>query len=221
MITILLPIYNGIEFINESVGSVLSQTYSDWELLIGVNGYIENSNVYQKAKEYEKKDNRIKVFDFYNIKGKANTLNELVKYVNVKCDFVALIDVDDVWNYRKLQIQSQILRHYDVIGSNCVWFGDRNGIIPAIPTGNISSYYFSQVNPIINSSVIIRKELSWWDPRFVLDDYDLWIRLRKQNKKFYNCKDVLVKHRIHKESAFNSKGNHNHVPALLKYHYGK
>ena len=33
-----MPIYNGIEFINESVPSILEQTYDKWELLIGING---------------------------------------------------------------------------------------------------------------------------------------------------------------------------------------
>lgn len=55
MISILMPIYNGIEFIEESVLSILNQTYDQWELLIGVNGYPENSDVYKIAKEYEKK----------------------------------------------------------------------------------------------------------------------------------------------------------------------
>ena len=39
MISILLPIYNGIEFIEESIYSILQQEYTDWELLIGINGY--------------------------------------------------------------------------------------------------------------------------------------------------------------------------------------
>ena len=41
MISILMPIYNGIEYINESVSSVLDQTYGDWELIIGINGHPE------------------------------------------------------------------------------------------------------------------------------------------------------------------------------------
>jgi glycosyltransferase involved in cell wall biosynthesis len=53
MISVLIPIYNGIEFIEESVGSVLQQTFTDWELLIGVNGHPENSETYQLAKRYE------------------------------------------------------------------------------------------------------------------------------------------------------------------------
>ena len=218
MISILMPIYNGIEFIEESVSSILRQNYDQWELLIGINGHPQNSNVYKIAKEYEKKSEalgKIRVFDFYEIKGKSNTLNVMIKFCNY--NYVALLDVDDIWHDEKLNVQSQLLNHYDVIGSNCVWFGDRAGTVPPIPVGDISNYNFFLVNPIINSSSIIRKELCYWNENGI-EDYDLWLRLRKQNKKFFNCKAILVKHRIHSSSAFNAKGNDNKVDGLLNSH---
>jgi glycosyltransferase involved in cell wall biosynthesis len=210
-----MPIYNGIEFINESVPSILQQTYDKWELIIGINGHPENSEIYKTAKNFEKSD-KIRVFDFYNLKGKANTLNELIKHC--KYDYIALLDVDDIWHPQKLEIQSNFLNDYHVIGSNCIWFGDRPGVVPQIPTGDISNFDFSIVNPIINSSVLIKKEFCFWNENG-LEDYDLWIRIRKQNKKFYNCPQILVKHRIHNTSAFNSGGkNNNLVPELLKFY---
>ena len=211
-----MPIYNGIEFIEESVSSILNQTYDKWELIIGINGHPENSDVYKITKEYEKRSVvKIRVYDFYKIKGKSNTLNEMIQYC--KYDYVALLDVDDIWHAKKLEIQSHMLNSYDVIGSNCVWFGDRPGIIPKIPIGDISNFDFSTVNPIINSSCIIRKELCHWNENGV-EDYDLWLRLRKSGKRFFNCKEILVKHRIHTASAFNAKGNDNKVNDLLVSH---
>ena len=215
MISILMPIYNGIEFIHESVPSILEQTYDKWELLIGINGNPENSEIYKIAKRFEEKSDKVRVFDFYNIKGKSNTLNEMIKYC--KYDYVALLDVDDIWHPQKLELQSVLLNSYDVIGSNCVWFGDRPGIVPSIPQHDFSNFNFANVNPIINSSVIIRKELCSWIENGI-EDYDLWIRLRLKNKRFYNCPQILVKHRIHNTSAFNSKGNNNKVPSLLQAH---
>ena len=50
MISILMPLYNGIEFINESIASVKNQTYKEWELIIGINGYEENSETFKKQK---------------------------------------------------------------------------------------------------------------------------------------------------------------------------
>jgi glycosyltransferase involved in cell wall biosynthesis len=215
MISILMPIYNGIEFIEESVSSILNQTYDQWELIIGINGHPENSDVYKIAKEYEKRSDKTFVYDFYNIKGKSNTLNEMIRHC--KYDYIALLDVDDIWHAKKLEVQSHMLNNYDIIGSNCVWFGERPGIIPTIPIGDISNFDFALVNPIINSSCIIRKELCIWNENGV-EDYDLWLRLRKLGKRFFNCKEILVKHRIHNASAFNSKGNDNKVDNLLVSH---
>ena len=217
MISILIPIYNGIEFINDSVVSIITQSFNDWELIIGINGHNQNSDVYQKAKLYESLDKRIKVYDLYQIKGKSNALNKMIDFC--KYNYIALLDVDDIWYYKKLEIQSKLLNHYDVVGSNCVWFGDIEGIVPKIPINDFSDFNFAEVNPIINSSSIIKKELCYWNEFWNgIEDYDLWIRLRKLNKKFYNCPEILVRHRIHKQSAFNSKGNNNKVNSLLKEH---
>lgn len=217
MVSILMPIYNGIEFIDDSINSVLLQSLDAWELIIGVNGHPENSVVFNQAKQYEDMDKRIRVFDLHQIKGKSNALNIMVEYCLY--NHVALLDVDDIWDINKLRIQSKFIPYYDVIGSNCVYFGDKNGVIPPIPQRECSTFNFLQGNPIINSSCIIKKELCYWNPIFDgVEDYDLWIRLRKQHKKFYNCPDILVKHRIHNTSAFNSNGNDNMVKNLLRYH---
>ena len=214
MVSILMPIYNGIEFIDESVSSILRQNYDNWELIIGVNGHPAKSRVYLLAKAYESTSNKIRVYDFPHIKGKANALNEMVKLS--KYDYVALLDVDDIWHDEKLDVQSQMFGHYDVIGSNCVWFGDYNGVIPPIPVGDFSNYDFKIGNPVINSSSVIRKHLCHWNENGI-EDYDLWLRLRKQGCTFFNCKAILVKHRIHATSAFNSKGHHNVEELKSKY----
>ena len=215
MISILMPIYNGIEFIDESVISIINQTFIEWELLIGINGHPVNSEIYKIALKYKTHPN-IRIFDFYNIKGKSNTLNEMLKYCSY--DYIALLDVDDIWYPTKLEIQQSFMNKYDVIGSNCIYFGESNGIIPSIPQQDISDFDFKIVNPIINSSCLVRKELCWWQYDNGVEDYDLWLRLRSLNKKFYNCREILVKHRIHSNSAFNAKGNNLHVEDLLKLH---
>jgi hypothetical protein len=213
LISILIPIYNGIEFIEESVSSVLEQSYEYWELIIGINGHPKDSDVYLIAKEYEKRSVKIKVFDFYTIKGKSTVLNEMIKYCNY--EYVAILDVDDIWHKEKLKIQSPYFGIYDVIGSRCVYFGDKEGIVPYIPIGDISNFDFLRVNPVINSSSIIRKNICFWDKNHDgVEDYDLWLKLWRGGKLFYNCGEILIKHRIHKTSAFNNTNN-NLVPELI------
>ena len=218
MISILIPIYNGVEFMDDSVGSVLNQTYQEWELIIGVNGHPENSDVYQRALQYidANNDKAIKVLDLHHIRGKSNALNEMVKHCTY--EHVALLDVDDIWHEKKLEKQMPFIVYYDVVGSRCIYFGDhREGIVPFIPLCDISHHDFFIGNPIINSSAIIRKGLCYWNENGI-EDYDLWLSLRAQNKRFYNCSQILVKHRLHTESAFNAKGNNNLVADLLNRH---
>ena len=217
MITILMPIYNGIEFINESVESIVGQTYEEWELIIGINGHPENSKEYQIAKIYENQNQKITVLDLHFISGKSEALNEMIKHATY--DHIALLDVDDIWHLQKLETQLPFVQEgYDVVGSRCIYFGTHthlHGIIPSIPTGNISNNDFFEFNPIINSSAIIKKEHCLWDGSLQLEDYDMWLSLRMKKKQFYNCSHILVNHRIHRSSAFNSKGNGNRLPELL------
>lgn len=213
MISILMPIYNGIEFIEESVSSVLKQTFTEWELIIGINGHSPNSEIYKIAKSYETKSNKIRVYDLIDIRGKSDALNHMLQYCNH--DYVALLDVDDIWMDNKLQTQFIYCFVYDVIGSQCVYFGSMEGITPRIPLNDFSDFDFALCNPIINSSVLIRKDLCLWLSNDGVEDYELWLTLRKQAKRFYNCSDILVKHRIHPTSAFNTQDHSNLIAKLI------
>jgi teichuronic acid biosynthesis glycosyltransferase TuaG len=218
MISILIPIYNGIEYIDESVNSVLDQTFQDWEIIIGINGHLENSMVYKAAKNYEDLDPRIRVYDMPEIQGKANALNAMIAYCSY--DWTAILDVDDIWMPTKLEKQVPFMNRYDVIGTLCVYFENLEGTIPKIPVGDISDFDFKSVNPVINSSSLIKKELAseyeWVEKYVGVEDYHLWLRLRKDNKQFYNVDEVLVRHRIHASSAFNSQDQRAKLTEILE-----
>ena len=216
MISILMPVYNGIEYISESVQSVFDQTFGDWELIIAVNGHEPGSFTYKIARDYAEIDDRVRVYDLHEIKGKANALNAMIPLC--KYDYVAILDVDDIWRPTKLAVQAELLRkdQYDVVGTKCVYFENLEGVIPQIPDGDFSDFNFKLVNPVINSSAVLRKELCKWNEEFAgVEDYELWTRLRRANKRFYNFEDVLVKHRVHQNSAFNTQ-DHSAKIALIK-----
>lgn len=203
MISILMPIYNGIEYIEESVSSVLNQTYTDWELIIGVNGHLENSDVYKRALQFS--SDKISVMDFPELKGKSITLNKMLEFV--KYDTICLLDIDDMWVPEKLEAQIPYIDKYDVIGTKCQYFGEST-VLPWLYMGEIVESHFSEINTIINSSCMInrRGRKIFWDPIWDgVEDFDLWIRLVKDNWTFYNVDSILVKHRIHKDSFFNTK----------------
>lgn len=225
-VSVLMPLYNGAEFLADSVPSFLAQTSKEnMELIIGINGYDENNrDAFHTATRWinhsGKKQIRVLNFPKSEVQGKAAALNEMLKYAIY--DTIALLDVDDVWMPTKLEKQLKMMKQgYSVVGSQCVYFGgDRrfDGIIPSIPLMDFTGADFFKVNPIINSSVLLKKSLCSWEWEG-LEDYDLWLRLKKNpDIKFWNVPEVLVKHRIHSKSAFNSKGNNLLVADLLAHH---
>ena len=219
MISILIPIYNGIEYISESIQSILDQTFQDWEVIIAINGHAENSFIYQIAKDYETVDNRIRVYDMHELRGKATTMNAMIGLC--KYDYIAILDVDDIWLPEKLEKQAELLKknHYDVVGTKCVYFENLDGVIANIPVGDITTFNFKEVNPIINSSAVLRKELATWNENFNtgVEDYELWVRLWMQGKQFFNFEDVLVKHRVHQNSAFNTQDHSAKIARIKEY----
>lgn len=215
-ITIFIPLYNGVEFLEESLVSVVNQTYTKWQLIIGINGHNDDIEFKYNIDDIVKKYNDNNKYDIfvknYNTVGKSNTLNEMVK--DAKYEYIAILDVDDYWELNKLELQIPFLEDYDVVGGRCKYFGTKEGS-PNIPLGDITlTHSIFSYNPIINSSVIIKKEHACWDDEnYVkacrLEDYSLWLKLYWKRCKFYNIDEILCHHRIHKASAFNNKNNEN------------
>jgi len=221
-VTIIIPLYNGIEFIEEAIKSVVNQTHKRWELIIGVNGYEINSHVEQEVNKicakflYHKHKIYVK---HYTTKGAPLTLNALAK--DAKYDYIAFLDADDFWETTKLEKQLKYIDKYDVIGTYCRYIGNLN-FCPSIPLNDISSHDIFTINPLLHSSILIKKELVQFDDHFVYD-YNLWFKLYHEKKKFFNVPDILMYHRVHNNSAYNGT-NQDYLEELKskwKKIYGK
>jgi len=202
MISILLPIFNGENFLDDSVNSIKKQTHKNWELSIGINGHGLDSKIYKRISEKFKDEKKIKVFQ-YDVKSKPLTLNLLAKEGDSK--FVALIDVDDVWEPTKLQNQIPFLKTFDVVGTSGRYMGKKRDKIN-VEVGKITYEQIFFHNCFINSSIVMKREDVEFDDVF-LDDYNMWFKLITKNRKFYNVDQVLVNHRLHDKSFFNGTNN--------------
>lgn len=215
-ISVIIPLYNGIEFLEKSMLSVIRQTYKTWQLVVGINGHSNDSDVLREAHAIANRLNNENKYDIlikhYDTSGKSKTMNAMV--ADCKYDRIAILDVDDYWADDKLEKQVPYLNDYDVVGAKCEYFEGKEGS-PPIPLGDFTNTHnIFSYNPIINSSAIIRKnDAIWDDERYVrdvgLDDYSLWFKLFYFKRKFYNVNEVLCYHRVHKQSAFNNTNNGN------------
>jgi glycosyltransferase involved in cell wall biosynthesis len=214
-ISILTPVYNGIEFLEQCINSVRYQTYPDWEMLIGINGHGDDGGEVGKiADKLAQIDSRIRVIiQGTSIKGKVESLNHLVTLLQT--EWVAILDCDDIWDSKKLERQIYTMYHEApdavVIGTFCQYFGEKHGRI-TLDAGYIEPDVLEKHNPIINSSAIIKRTCCHWELNDInagMDDYHLWMKICLSGGKLYNIPHYLVWHQIHRNSAFNSKSYSN------------
>lgn len=106
LVSVIMPSYNSEHFIAESIKSVQSQTYGDWELLI-VDDCSKDGTV-AVAEAAAKDDPRIHVFSNELNSGAACSRNRALR--EAKGDWVAFLDSDDLWDPDKLERQLAFMR---------------------------------------------------------------------------------------------------------------
>ena len=108
-IDILLTTYNGEKYLKEQIDSILNQTYTNFRLLISDD--CSKDSTIKILKEYEQKDNRIKVFLQEKNLGYVKNFEFLL--TKVENEIYALSDQDDVWNNDKVEKTYKKLKEED------------------------------------------------------------------------------------------------------------
>lgn len=106
LVSIVMPSYNSERFIAESIKSVQSQTYGDWELLVVDDCSADGTVAVVEA--MAKEDRRIHVFPNERNSGAACSRNRALR--EAKGDWVAFLDSDDLWEPEKLERQLTFMR---------------------------------------------------------------------------------------------------------------
>lgn len=99
LIDVLLPTYNGEKYVKEQIESILNQTYKNIRLIISDD--CSTDNTVQIVKEYEEKDNRVKVIVQEENLGVIKNIEFLLN--QVQADFYMLSDQDDFWMPQKIE----------------------------------------------------------------------------------------------------------------------
>ena len=96
LISIIIPCYNQAQYLEETLNSVQSQSYKNWECLIINDGSTDNS--LEICNAYKVKDTRFLVFDIEN-KGRSNARN--IGLDQAKGEWIQFLDSDDVLHQDK------------------------------------------------------------------------------------------------------------------------
>jgi len=101
LISIIVPLYNYEKFIRYCIKSILNQTYKNFELIIVDDCSKDNS--YKRAKNFEKKDNRVKVIKLDKNYGYSKAKNEGI--IRSKGRYIVTLDADDMMTKDSLEIR--------------------------------------------------------------------------------------------------------------------
>jgi len=116
LVSIIIPAYNAERFIAETIDSVISQDYPDWELLIVNDGSTDSTK--SIIDTYAKRDERITTIHKTN-SGVSDSRNTGIKHA--KGDYIFFLDADDVWNPNNVSEKVNYLNKekVDAVYSSC------------------------------------------------------------------------------------------------------
>lgn len=217
LVSVITATYNSEHFIEETINSVLHQTYTNWELLIIDDASTDGT--ISIIKSFALKHNNIKFFKNEANQGAAVTRNKGIK--EASGDFIAFLDADDVWKPQKLEKQLKFMLEYNAdVSFSSYDLMTENGLplhktVKAIPKLNYKKFlkcnYIGNLTGMYNTKTLgkiyapnLRKRQDWL----------LWLSaVKKSNKPAIGLKESLAIYRVRKNSISSKKLD------LLKYNY--
>ncbi len=206
-ISIILPVYNSKkERLSQSIESVLSQSFKDFELII-INDASTN-DIEETILKYQQKDKRILyIKNEHNLK-LTQTLNKGLEIAQWK--YIARIDDEDFWkDTDKLSKQIEFMEtnsDYGICGTNCKaitpdW-KDLFDVKKPQTNEDIMKNIFVWP-PFVHVSIVMRREcienVGLYDTnRDYIEDHELWLRIG-QKYKMYNLQDYTTFFRVNNQ----------------------
>jgi glycosyltransferase involved in cell wall biosynthesis len=198
LVSVILPVYNGEPYLQESIQSILKQDYPNFEFIIINDGSSDASwDIIQQIQDY-----RVRVFTQENC-GLPATLNRGIHLA--KGEFIARIDQDDRALPKRLSAQILFLQTHPQIGvvGSAYRIIDATGTVigiryPLCMPHQVKRHLFIG-NPFCHGSVVFHKHIvlsvGGYDHEAPIEDYELWSRLAGVTQ-ITNLPDVLYDYRI-------------------------
>lgn len=215
LVSIIMPTFNQAKYLVESIDSVRSQSYANWELIV-----IDNFST-DRTQEFVERynDSRIKYVKFKNFGIIAASRN--FGLANSSGNIVAFLDSDDLWEPRKLEYAVDVLNSdFDFVCTNIACFRDHetpvtlNGFNPEEVQSNPFDFVLERENFVSTSTVVARRLtlIPGFDvsPEFrTAEDLDLWLRTFSGGltRCFYS-REPLTRYRLHQSSASSNLSAH-------------
>ena len=203
LVSVILPVFNAEEYVQEAIESILTQYYKHFELIVINDGSTDNSA--SIIKELSEQDPRIVVISRPN-EGLVSALNTGLNYANG--EFIARMDADDKSMSDRFTKQVEYLLknpRVAVVGTFIKIIDEHGAFIRngEYPTESDAIEQFLEFGcPMAHPSVMMRREVV----KFVggyrkafshCEDYDLWLRISEEGFHLANIPEPLLAYRNH------------------------
>jgi len=199
LVSIIMSSYNSSSFLDDSIMSVINQSYVDWELLI-TDDCSQDYSV-ELIQKYTEIDHRIKLFSLNRNVGAAAARNNSLEKASGK--YIAFLDSDDIWLNNKLECQLAFMKLNDYAFTFSAYdkiseFGEKLSKIIYVPR----SVTYNQLlrNTIIGCLTVIIDKEKTGDFRMPIiksaHDTGLWLSILKRGFIAYGLNEVLATYRV-------------------------
>ena len=202
-----MSVYNDESRVSGAIESILNQSFKNFEFLILDD--FSTDDTYMVCKEYQKKDNRIKLYRNKENIGLTKSLNFLIN--QSEFELLARQDSDDISHKHRLEKQVNFMKAKNLDATTTVAVIDKlKKRRPFISQFVPSKIMINYKNPYIHGSLLIKKEtisnLGNYDERFIYaQDYKLFSDLVKNNYKIKILNESLYTLNISNNISTNMK----------------
>jgi glycosyltransferase involved in cell wall biosynthesis len=216
-VSILLSVLNAGNFLEDSIHSIITQSFKNFELIITDDNSSDDS--LKKLGSFSKSDKRIRLYSNNTSRGLPTNLNRMASVARGK--YLARMDADDICKQNRLQLQYSYMENNP---STDACFGEVNLIKHSgelickkwMPK-DISTVqeYLPHINYFVHPTVMIRKssfeEVGGYNELFLkAQDWDLWTRMVSSNMRLDIIRQVLLDYRINENGNSASLSSSKH-----------
>ena len=215
LISVIIPAYNAEQFLDETLESVLSQTYENWECIIVNDGSTDNTE--EIAKKWCEKDSRFRLTNKEN-GGLSSARNWGIK--ESKAEYIAFLDADDILTPDSLEVRINVLieQNVDLVATKLQHFTDK---LPKVSKNNARQdvlYYAKEgltqlmaFNKVTPSTVLCKKsvmdEVGGFTWHKKAEDLHCWLKVLFAGYKIYRIDETLLLYRLVENSMSSTDRN--------------
>lgn len=207
LISVVVPIHNGAQWLGQTLDSLFAQTYPYFEIILVDDA--STDNLREVLNTFH--DDRLHVVHLNKNGGVSAARNQAIELA--RGDFIAFCDADDLCQSQRFEQQLAFLGQHPEIGVcgsafTCFDTQDRETIIN--PASDDEIRIALMLGNCFGLSTIMARAKTLKSTQFdikltVAEDYDLWTRLAASGVRFANLPDALIRYRWHSQQASRHK----------------